>query len=116
MCIPYIFLNFIFLLITASVGLKRLYKSLVISCLNTLLITFTAWVLETLLPSATGLKFPMRKAKPDRSTMETVCGLPGAVTAPQPCPAGQSPMAGAVPATCRTFHSQDCKNNTGLLE
>lgn len=44
MCIPYIFLNFIFLLITASVGPKRLYKSLVISCPNTSLITFTAWV------------------------------------------------------------------------
>ena len=117
MCIPYIFLNFIFLLITASIGPKRLYKSLVISCPNTSLITFTAWVLETLLPSATGPKFPVRKAKPDRSMMAAVCGLPRAATAPQLCPAGQSPVAGAVPATRRTFHSQEeCKNNTGLLE
>lgn len=89
MCIPYIFLNFVLLLITASFGPKRLYKHLVISCPNTSLITFTAWDLQTLLPSATGPKFPVRKAKPDRSTMAAVCGLPWAATAPQPCPAGQ---------------------------
>lgn len=77
MCIPYIFLNFIFLLITTSSGFKRLYKSLVISCPNTSLITFTAWVLETLLPSALGPKFSVHKAKPDRSLMVTVCSCPG---------------------------------------
>lgn len=117
MCIPYIFLNFIFLLITASVGPETLHKPLVISCPNTSLITFTAWVLEPSLPSAIGPKFPMRKAKPDRRVMVAVYGLPGAATAPQPCPAGQSPVVGVVPATHRTFHSQEeCKNNTSLLE
>lgn len=77
MCIPYIFLNFIFLLIATPPGFKRLHKSLVISCPNTSLITFTAWVLETLLLSALGPKFSMHKAKPDRSLMVTVCGCPG---------------------------------------
>lgn len=47
MCIPYIFLNFIFLLIATPSGFERLHKSLVFSCPNTSLITFTAWVLET---------------------------------------------------------------------
>lgn len=117
MCIPYIFLNLIFLLITTSVGPEQLYKSLVIACPNTSLIIFTAWFLETLLPPATRPKFPMRKAKPDYSMMAAMCGLPRAATALQPCPEGQTPAAGAVPATSRTFHSQEeCKNNTGLLE
>lgn len=77
MCIPYIFLNFMFLLIATPSGLERLNKSLVFSCPNTSLITFTAWVLETLLPSALGPKFFMHKAKPDHSLMVTVCSCPG---------------------------------------
>lgn len=48
MCIPYIFLNFVFLLIAASVGPAQLHMPRVTSCPNTSPIAFAAWALEAL--------------------------------------------------------------------